>query len=60
VTAGNLPRYKLTILGSGPEIRSLQNNVQNEGHRYVAGLDHLEWWDQQMMQELKLTPQYLS
>src|SRR2546421_127187 len=58
--ASNLPRYKLTILGSGPEILSLRNNVQNDRRYYVAGLDPLEGWDQQMMQELQLKPQYLS
>ena len=56
----NLPRYKLTILGSGPEILSLRNNVQNDRRYYVAGFDPLEEWDQQMMQKLQLKPQYLS
>ena len=58
--SSSLPRYKLTILGSGPEIRSLRNNVQNNQRRYVAGLDPLEEWDRQMMQRLNLQPQYLT
>src|SRR5205085_5527789 len=35
----SLPRYKLCVLGSGPEILSLRNNVQNNERRYIAGLD---------------------
>lgn len=58
--ASSLPRYKLTILGSGPEILSLRNNVQNNERRYIAGLDPLEEWDRQMMQKLQMSPQYLS
>jgi radical SAM superfamily enzyme YgiQ (UPF0313 family) len=60
VMASNLPRYKLTILGSGPEILSIRNNVKNERRRYVAGLDPLEEWDQRMMDSLQLAPQHLS
>jgi radical SAM superfamily enzyme YgiQ (UPF0313 family) len=58
--SSNLPRYKLTILGSGPEILSLRNNIQNNQRRYVAGLDPLEEWDRLMMQRLQILPQYLS
>ena len=60
LTASNMPWYKLTLLGSGPEILSLRNNVRNERRRYVAGHDPLEEWDQRMMSELSLTPQYIS
>lgn len=60
LTASNMPRYKLTILGSGPEILSLRNNIQNGQRSYIAGLDSLEEWDRQMMHELHLTPQFLS
>lgn len=58
--SSKIPRYKLCILGSGPEILSLRNNIQNNERRYIAGLDPLEEWDQQMMQKLQITPQYLS
>jgi len=58
--ASNLPRYKLAILGSGPEILSLKNNIQNHQRQYIAGLDPLEEFDQKMMGELRISPQYLS
>ena len=58
--ASDLNYYKLTILGSGAEILSIRNNVQNNQRRYIAGLDPLEPWDQQMMQALQILPQYLS
>jgi radical SAM superfamily enzyme YgiQ (UPF0313 family) len=58
--ASDLPRYKMTILGSGPEIMSIRHPVQNRNRRYIAGLDPLEEWDQQMMQRLRLSPQFLS
>lgn len=60
LTACSVPRYKLTVIGSGPEILSLRNNVQNGRRRYVAPLDSLEPWDQRMLQELQLPPQNLS
>src|SRR5205807_3758720 len=37
--ASNLPRYKLAILGSGPEILSLKNNIRNNQRQYIAGMD---------------------
>ncbi len=58
--SSNLPYYKLTILGSGREILNLRNNIQNPQRRYIAGLDPLEEWDQEMMQRLQILPQYLS
>jgi radical SAM superfamily enzyme YgiQ (UPF0313 family) len=58
--SSNLPRYKMTILGSGPEILSLRNNIKNPERRYIAGLDPLEKWDQLNMERLQLRPQYLS
>jgi radical SAM superfamily enzyme YgiQ (UPF0313 family) len=53
-------RYKLTIMGSGPEIMSIRNPVRNGNRRYIAGLDPLEEWDQRMMRQLQISPQYLS
>jgi radical SAM superfamily enzyme YgiQ (UPF0313 family) len=58
--ASDMPRYKRTILASGPEIFSLRNNVQNKNRSYIAGLDAVEEWDRQKMQELQIPLQYLS
>ena len=58
--ASNMPHYKLTILGSGPEILSLKNNIQNKNRRYIAGIDPLETWDQQIMDKFQMSPQYFS
>ncbi len=56
----DLPRYKQTILFSGPEILSIRNPVRNPARRYIAGLDALEAWDTQQMATLGLDPQRLS
>jgi len=58
--ASAMPSYKLTILGSGPEIISLKNNIRNDRRRYIAGLDSLEQWDADVMQELQIPVQRLS
>jgi radical SAM superfamily enzyme YgiQ (UPF0313 family) len=60
LTMSNMPRYKTTILFSGPEILSIRNPVSNKARRYVAGLDGLEEWDAQQMAALGLQPQRLS
>jgi hypothetical protein len=54
------PNYKQTILGSGLEIKSVRNPTSNHSRRYIAGLDSVEEWDANMMNQLKLAPQYLS
>ena len=58
--ASNLPRYKTVILASGPEILSISSPLKNDRRKYIAGLDAIEDWDRQQMQELDLAPQYLS
>jgi radical SAM superfamily enzyme YgiQ (UPF0313 family) len=58
--ASDMPRYKRTILASGPEILSLRNNLQNKNRSYIAGLDAVEEWDRQKMQELQIPAQHLS
>ena len=58
--ASEMPFYKLTILGSGREILSIRNAVQNPARRYIGGLDDLETWDRRRMDELRITPQQLS
>jgi radical SAM superfamily enzyme YgiQ (UPF0313 family) len=60
LTLSDMPRYKLTILFSGPEILSIRNPVRNEARRYIAGLDALEDWDARQMAALGLKPQRLS
>ncbi|WP_304485886.1 MULTISPECIES: B12-binding domain-containing radical SAM protein [Corallococcus] len=56
----DLPRYKQTILFSGPEIVSIRNPVKNKERRYIAGLDAIEAWDAERMPALGLTPQVLT
>lgn len=56
----DLPNYKRTILGSGLEIKSVRNAINNNSRRYIAGLDQVESWDAKMMNQLKLEPQFLS
>jgi radical SAM superfamily enzyme YgiQ (UPF0313 family) len=58
--ASDMPFYKLTVLGSGREILSIRNAVGNPTRRYIAGLDSLESWDEQTMQNLGIKPQLLS
>lgn len=56
----DVPRYRRTILFSGPEILSLRNPVKNPARRYIAGLDGLEEWDAEQMKRLGLEPQRLT
>jgi len=56
----NMPRYKSTILVSGPEVLSIRNPIKNRRRKYVAGLDELEDWDRHQMAALALKPQRLS
>lgn len=58
--ASDLPRYRQTILFSGPEVLSIRNPVRNPARRYIAGLDALEPWDAEQMRVLGLEPQRLS
>ena len=58
--SSSMPRYKGLIIASGPEILSIRNPARNPARRYLAGLDPIEEWDRQMMQELQLEPQHLS
>jgi hypothetical protein len=58
--ASDISRYKMTILASGPEILSIRNNLRNKNRSFIAGIDGLETWDQQKMQEFQISPQYLS
>lgn len=60
LTMSDLPRYKITILLSGPEILSIRNPVRNKARRYIAGLDALEDWDARQLAALGLQPQRLS
>jgi hypothetical protein len=60
LTLSNLPRYRQTILFSGPEILSIRNPVKNKARRYIAGQDALEAWDVQQMAALGLRPQRLT
>ena len=60
LTMSDLPRYKMTILFSGPEILSIRNPVRNKARRYIAGLDALEDWDARQLAALGLQPQRLS
>jgi radical SAM superfamily enzyme YgiQ (UPF0313 family) len=56
----DMPRYKSSVLFSGPEILNIRNPVKNKARRYVAGLDPLEDWDARQMATLGLKPQQLS
>ncbi|HEX8698544.1 MAG TPA: radical SAM protein [Myxococcaceae bacterium] len=56
----DIPRYKSTVLFSGPEILSIRNPVRNTSRKYIAGMDALEDWDAQQMAALGLQPQRLS
>jgi radical SAM superfamily enzyme YgiQ (UPF0313 family) len=56
----NMPRYKSSVLFSGPEILSIRNPVKNKARRYIAGLDPIEDWDAEQMAKLGLEPQRLS
>ena len=56
----DMPRYKSTVLFSGPEILSIRNPVKDKTRRYIAGLDPIEDWDAQQTTELGLRPQRLS
>jgi radical SAM superfamily enzyme YgiQ (UPF0313 family) len=56
----DMPRYKQTILFSGPEILSIRNPVKNTARRYIAGQDALEAWDVEQMARLGLTPQFIT
>ncbi|HYP06082.1 MAG TPA: radical SAM protein [Bryobacteraceae bacterium] len=58
--ASNMPQYKKVILASGSEILSISNPLQNNARRYIAGLDPIEEADRRKMEELSITPQYLS
>jgi radical SAM superfamily enzyme YgiQ (UPF0313 family) len=60
LTMSDMPRYKITILFSGPEILSIRNPVRNKARRYIAGLDALEDWDARQMTALGLPAQRLS
>ncbi|WP_171410195.1 MULTISPECIES: radical SAM protein [Myxococcus] len=60
LTMSDVPRYKQTILFSGPEIVSIRNPVKNTARRYIAGQDALEYWDTQQMAQLGLQPQRLT
>jgi len=60
MTMSDMPRYKSTVLFSGPEILSIRNPVKNKARRYIAGMDGLEDWDAQQMAALGLQPQRLS
>ena len=57
VAMSSMPRYKSTILFSGPEVLSIRNPVKNPERRYIAGQDALEAWDAQQMLRLGLQPQ---
>jgi hypothetical protein len=54
-----MPHYKKVILASGSEILSIRNPLQNSERRYIAGLDEIEEYDRQKMEELGIPPQYL-
>ena len=58
--ASDMHRYKMTLLVSGREIFSVRNNLRNKNRSFIAGVDQLEAWDQQKMQEFQIQPQYLS
>ncbi|RJS18823.1 radical SAM protein [Corallococcus sp. H22C18031201] len=60
LTMSDMPRYKTTILFSGPEILSIRNPVKNPARRYIAGMDALEEWDVRQMAALGLEPQRLT
>jgi radical SAM superfamily enzyme YgiQ (UPF0313 family) len=56
----DMPNYRRAILGSGLEIKSIGNPINNSARQYIAGLDAVEEWDLKMMRQLQLAPQYLS
>jgi radical SAM superfamily enzyme YgiQ (UPF0313 family) len=56
----DVPNYRQAILGSGLEIKSISNPINNGARQYIAGLDTVEEWDSKMMSRLQLAPQYLS
>jgi hypothetical protein len=58
--ASDMHRYKMTLLVSGREIFSVRNNLRNKKRSFIAGVDQLEAWDQEKMQEFQIQPQYLS
>jgi len=55
--ASELPRYRLAVLGSGREIRSIRNPVRNPARTYVAGRDPIERWDAEWMRRLEIPVQ---
>ncbi len=56
----SLSRYKLTILLSALEMRSINVALKNKKRSYIGGTDMLEEWDKTTMQELDIFPQYIS
>jgi radical SAM superfamily enzyme YgiQ (UPF0313 family) len=56
----DMPRYRSTILFSGPEVLSIRRPLRNPARRYIAGLDGLEEWDTEQMRQLGLEPQRLT
>lgn len=56
----DMPRYRSTILFSGPEILSIRNPVKNPARRYIAGMDAIEAWDAQQLVRLGLEPQRIA
>lgn len=56
----DMPRYRSTILFSGPEVLSIRRPLRNPSRRYIAGLDGLEAWDAEQMRQLGLEPQRLT
>ncbi len=58
--ASRMPKYKLTVLGSGKEIISVRSPTRNKKRQYIAGLDQVEEWDRRLMRELRIPLQYLS
>jgi len=56
----NLPGYKLGLLLSCPEIRSIKHSLINKERTFIAGHDPIEEWDAKKMEELGISPQIIS
>lgn len=53
-------RYKSAVLFSGTEISSVKSPLQNRQRKYIAGMDRIETWDAEMMEELQIPVQRFS
>jgi radical SAM superfamily enzyme YgiQ (UPF0313 family) len=53
-------RYASAVLFSGKEIVSVKNPLKNHERKYIAGMDSIEAWDADKMEQLQIPVQRLS